>query len=127
MSETGRSAADRVTVTHPSRQRPRVRPAPLTRQIDEQTGLGEVYISSLIRSQLRLGLAVLAVSLGVLASLPLVFHLLPWVAEIRVLGIPLPWLILGVVVYPALLGAAWFYAHNAERVERDFVDLLDDR
>ena len=41
-------------------------------------------------------------------------------------GLTLPWLILGLVVYPALLGAAWFYAHNAERVERDFVDLLDD-
>ncbi|QDO88771.1 hypothetical protein FNH13_10910 [Ornithinimicrobium ciconiae] len=119
--------SERVTVTHPSRARPRVRPAPLTREIDEQTGLGEVYISSLIRSQLRLSLVVLAVSLGVLASLPLVFHLLPHVAEIRVLGITLPWLILGAVVYPALLGAAWFYARNAERIERDFVDLLDHR
>ena len=115
---------ERVTVTHPSRSRPRVRPAPLTREIDEQTGLGEVYISSLIRSQLRLSLIVLAVSLGVLASLPLLFHLVPHVTEIRVLGITLPWLILGAVVYPALLGAAWFYARNAERVERDFVDLV---
>nr|WP_281497279.1 hypothetical protein [Ornithinimicrobium sp. F0845] len=104
-----------------------MRPAPLTREIDEQTGLGEVYISSLIRSQLRLALAVLTVSLGVLATLPLVFHLFPEVAAVEVLGITLPWLVLGVVVYPAILGAAWFYAHNAERVERDFVDLLDDR
>lgn len=116
-----------MTVTHPSRQRPRMRPAPLTREIDDQTGLGEVYISSLIRSQLRLALAVLTVSLGVLAALPLVFHLFPEVAAVQVLGITLPWLVLGVVVYPAILGAAWFYAHNAERVERDFVDLLDDR
>lgn len=103
-----------------------MRPAPLTREIDEQTGLGEVYIFSLIRSQLRLGLAVLTVSLGVLAALPLFFHLFPEVSQIRVFGLTLPWLILGLVVYPALLGAAWFYAHNAERVERDFVDLLDD-
>lgn len=119
--------SERVTVTHPSRQRPRVRPAPLLREIDQQTGLGEVYISSLIRSQLRLSLAVIAVSLGVLAALPLVFHLFPEVAAIEVFGLTLPWLILGVVVYPALLGAAWFYAYNAERVERDFVDLVDRR
>lgn len=127
MTEGGRPAGERVTVTHPSRARPRMRPAPLTREIDEQTGLGEVYITSLIRSQLRLGVAVLAVSLGVLAGLPMFFHLFPEVAQVRVLGMTLPWLILGVVVYPALLGAAWFYARNAERVERDFVDLLDQR
>lgn len=127
MSEPDRAAGPRVTITHPSRQRPRIRRASLTREIDQQTGLGEVYISSLVRSQLRLGLAVLGVSLGVLATLPLVFHLFPQVAAVRVLGITLPWLILGVVVYPAILGAAWFYAYNAERVERDFVDLLDDR
>ncbi|WP_109471368.1 hypothetical protein [Ornithinimicrobium cavernae] len=118
---------ERVTVTHPSRQRPRMRPTPLTREIDQQTGLGEVYLSSLIRSQLRLSLAVLAVSLGVLAALPLFFRLFPEVTGISVFGITLPWLVLGAVVYPALLGAAWFYARNAERVERDFVDLLDRR
>lgn len=119
--------SERVTVTHPSRLRPRVRPASAAREIDEQTELGEVYISSLIRSQLRLGVSVLVVSLGVLASLPLVFRLFPDITAITVFGITLPWVILGVVVYPALIGAAWFYAHHAERVERDFVDLLDRR
>lgn len=118
---------ERVEVTHPSRGRPRMRPSSLTREIDEQTELGEVYISSLIRSQLRLGLAVLTVALGVLAALPLVFRMFPDVAAISVFGITLPWLILGFVVYPALLGAAWFYASNAERIERDFVDILDQR
>ncbi len=118
---------ERVRVTHPRRERPRMRPTPLAREIDQQTGLGEVYLSSLIRSQLRLSLAVLVVSLGVLAALPLLFRAVPWLTGVSVLGITLPWLILGVVVYPALLGAAWFYAHHAERVERDFVDLLNRR
>lgn len=117
---------ERVRVTHPSRGRPRVRRSPLIREIDEQTGLGEVYVSSLVRSQLRLSLMVIAVVLGVLASLPLVFYALPEVADIRVLGITLPWVILGAVVYPALFGAAWFYAYSAERVERDFVELIDE-
>ncbi|WP_238146701.1 hypothetical protein [Ornithinimicrobium murale] len=116
-----------MTVTHPSRLRPRMRPASLTHEIDEQTELGEVYISSLIRSQLRLALAVLTVALGVLAALPLVFRVFPEITAISVLGITLPWLILGVVVYPAFLGAAWFYASNAERIERDFADILNRR
>lgn len=119
--------SERVTVTHPSRRRPRVRPASLTHEIDEQTELGAVYISSLIRSQLRLAVAVLTVALGVLAALPLLFRVVPDLTAITVFGITLPWLILGVVVYPAFLGAAWFYASNAERIERDFVDILDRR
>lgn len=119
--------SERVEVTHPSRRRPRVRPTSLTHEIDEQTELGEVYISSLIRSQLRLALAVLTVALGVLAALPLVFRAFPDIAAISVFGLTLPWLILGLVVYPALLGAAWFYASNAERIERDFVDILHRR
>ena len=119
--------SERVTVTHPRRSRPRVRPATVRTEIDEQTGLGVVYITSLVRSQLRLGVAVLAVSLGVLALLPLVFHLFPASTAVQVFGIALPWVLLGVVVYPALLAAAWFYVRNAERVERDFVDLVDRR
>lgn len=118
---------ERVTVTHPRRSRPRVRPMAATAEIDEQTGLGEVYITSLVRSQFRLSLAVVVVSLGLLALLPLVFHLLPGSTEVEVLGIGLPWILLGAVVYPVLVVTAWFYVRNAERVERDFVDLLHRR
>lgn len=117
----------RVRITHPSRERPRVRATVIATEIDEQTGLGEVYVRSLIRSQLRLSVGVAGVALGVLALLPLVFHLLPVSNEIQVLGITLPWLVLGFVVYPALLAAAVFYVYGAERVERDFVDLVDRR
>lgn len=118
---------ERIRITHPSRGRPRVRRTVITTEIDEQTGLGDVYVRSLIRSQLRLGIGVAAISLGVLALLPLLFHLVPVTNDIAVLGITLPWLILGAVVYPALLAAAVFYVYGAERVERDFVNLLDDR
>lgn len=117
--------SERVTVTHPRRGRPRMRPATVSSEIDEQTGLGEVYITSLVRSQLRLGVAVLAVSLGVLALLPLVFHLFPVSTTVQLFGVALPWVLLGAVVYPALVAAAWFYVRNAERVERDFVDLVN--
>jgi hypothetical protein len=103
------------------------RPAnrPPGREIDEQTDLGDVYMRSLLRSQLRLGLAVLAVVGGVLGSLPVVFALEPRLADIRVLGVPLPWLLVGVAVYPLMLAAAWWLVRGAERNERDFTQIVE--
>lgn len=117
----------RVTITGPRRHRPRARPRTVTTDIDEQTRLGEVYMRSLLRAQLRLGIAVAGAVLGVLALLPLLFHLAPRVTEFAVLGVPLPWVLLGVVVYPVMGGAAWFYVRHAERVEREFTDLVNRR
>jgi hypothetical protein len=115
----------RVTVTGPRRRRTRARPRTVGTDIDQQTRLGEVYMRSLLRAQLRLGVASAGIVLGLLAVLPLLFHLAPRVSEIVVLGIPLPWVVLGVAVYPAMVGAAWFYVRNAERVEREFTDLVN--
>ena len=44
----------------------------------------------------------------------------------RVLGVPLPWLLLGVVVYPFLVLLGWLYVRRAERNERDFADLVGE-
>jgi hypothetical protein len=43
---------------------------------------------------------------------------------VHLLGLPLPWLLLGVLVYPALVLAAWLYVRQAERNERDFSELV---
>lgn len=120
-------AARRVVVTRPAAHRLRgPRPTPL-REIDEQTGVGAVYMRSLMRAQLRLAVLTLLVVLGTLAALPLVFLLAPAVREVTLLGIPVPWVVLGVLVYPLLLAAGGYYVRQAERTERDFADLLDDR
>jgi hypothetical protein len=42
-----------------------------------------------------------------------------------VVGVPLPWLLLGGLVYPALVALGWFYVRQAERVEREFSDLVE--
>ena len=42
-------------------------------------------------------LVALGLTVGVL---PLVFHLFPHLSEVRVAGMPVPWLLLGVLVYP---------------------------
>jgi hypothetical protein len=106
-------------------ERPPYRPA--TGEIDEQTEVGELYVSALLRAQLRPALAVLA-GLGLaLGGLPLLFSLLPRVFDLRVGPMPLPWLLLGVLVYPLLMAAAWWHVRAAERVERDFTDILRRR
>ncbi|CAN5655914.1 hypothetical protein BH11ACT8_BH11ACT8_23150 [soil metagenome] len=121
MSDAGRP--ERVRVTGPDR---RARPGTRAGDIDEETPLGGVYLGSLLREQLALAarvLGVLALSVG---SLPLVFHLAPGLAEVRLLGVPLPWLVLGFLVYPWLLLLGWHYVRRAERNERDFAELISE-
>jgi hypothetical protein len=118
----------RVRVTSPRvRAAPRPPLRPPTRDIDEQTGVGEVYMRSLMRVQLRRGLRVLgAVVLG-LVAVPLVFAVAPGAAQLRPLGVPLPWLLLGVVVHPLVAAAGWWHVRLAERTESEFTDLLAER
>lgn len=115
----------RVRVTGPARRRT---PAPATRarEIDAGTRLGVVFMRSLLREQLRLALGVLAaLGLGV-GLLPLLFHLVPGLAQHHVLGVPLPWLLLGVLVYPYLVLLGWIYVRRAEANERDFAALVEE-
>jgi hypothetical protein len=66
--------------------------------------------------------AVVAVGLGLL---PMLFVVAPNVARVTVLGIRLPWLLLGVVAYPFLVVVGWIYTRMAERNERDFAELVE--
>lgn len=122
MSEQGPT---RVRVTGPPRRPTGRRAMPPRRQIDDETQLGEIYLGSLLREQLRLaGLALLALLVAV-GSLPAVFFLAPGLAEIRWFGVPIPWLLLGVAVYPFLALVGWRYVRAAERNEADFADLVE--
>ena len=114
----------RVRVTGPPRRRT---PTARTRDIDAETRLGGMYMGSLLREQLRLALRVLGLlGLGV-GLLPLLFHLAPGLGGVRVLGLPVGLLLLGVVAYPFLFGLGWFYVRRAERNEQDFADLMAER
>ena len=44
---------------------------------------------------------------------------------ITVLGLPFPWLVLGVAVYPAAWFLARWYTRQAERIEQDFAEVVD--
>jgi hypothetical protein len=115
----------RVRVTSPRTSAPRPRRVTVAREIDAQTDVGEVYMRSLLKSQLRLALLVIAALAVLLGGLPALFVLAPDIRELQVLGLPLPWLLLGGLVYPVLIGLGWFYVRQAERTERDFTELVD--
>lgn len=115
----------RVAVTSPrtaAARRPRY---PATREIDEQTHLGEVYMRSLLRTQFRLALFVCTVLACVVGGLPLLFLVSPELGDVRLMGIPLPWAILAALIYPAFVIGAWLYVRQAERNERHFADLVE--
>ena len=92
-----------------------------TAEIDEETELGDVYMRSLMGAQLRLGLVVCLTVCGALALLPILFELFPAVGAASLLGLRLPWLLLGVVVFPTLVAGGWVYVRRAEGNERRFV------
>ena len=120
MSEPPRP--ERVRVAGPPRRRT---PSARTRDIDAETRLGGMYMGSLLREQLRLALGTLGTLAITVGLLPLLFHLAPGLGTLRVLGLPLGWLLLGVLVYPLLVLLGWVYVRRAERNERHFADLMD--
>ena len=114
----------RVRVTGPPRRRADVVRSAGTREIDAETALGEVFMRSLLREQLALAARV-QVALGLTVGLlPLLFHLVPSLGDVRVGPVPLAWLLLAALTYPWLVLLGWFYVRRAEHNERDFADLV---
>jgi hypothetical protein len=62
-----------------------------------------------------------------LGALPLAFRLAPSLARAELLGVPLAWLLLGVVAYPLLVVLAVVYVRRAERNEAAFRELAGAR
>lgn len=114
----------RVRITSPrTGARPHVRRT-TREEIDQSTAVGEVYIRSLMRTQFRSALRTLLILMVTVGALPAAFAFIDGFAELRVAGVPLAWLVLGVGVYPGLLLLGWLYVRRAERTERAFVRLV---
>lgn len=122
MSEVPR----RVRIVSPrSRAAPARARRPASSDIDELTSIGEVYMRSLVLTQGRLAVAVCLIFAVLLGGLPLLLVSEPGLATTSVLGVPLPWLLLGVLVHPVLIAVAWLYVRRAERNEEDFAELVE--
>lgn len=123
----GEQRPRREVVTGPRRDVRRQRPRSAVDDIDQQTRVGRVYVRALMRTQLLLGLATVALVVVPLAALPLLFGLVPGVRALQVGPIPLWWVLLGFLVYPAILAVGWWYVRAAERNEAQFTDLVEGR
>jgi hypothetical protein len=124
-------------VTHPVQRPRRVRVVLAERrgsrrlvrtraEVEEQTEVGEVMLQGLVRAQLGLSLRLAALVVLLLGVLPLLFAAVPALGAVGVLGVRLPWLLLGVLAYPFLWAVGWAHTRLAERTEQDFADLLED-
>jgi hypothetical protein len=119
-------APDRVRIVLAERRSP-TRAVGTVAEIEAQTETGELLLSNLMRSQLTLALRLAAVAVLVLGVLPVVFLTMPAMSDAApVLGIGLPWLLLGVLSFPFLLVLGWLYTRHAERNELDFADDVED-
>lgn len=126
-----RARKRRVTVAHPRTlaaiggQPPAAAHGPAADDLGRQTPLGDVYLRSLMRAQLRLGLAVAGTLAAVLGGLPLLFLAVPALRNGTAAGIPTSWLIIAVAVHPVILTLAYICLRHAGRNERDFADMVE--
>ena len=117
---------ERVRVTSPWTDRPRVRPRPTAAsEIDAQSEVGEIYVRTLLRAQLRLAVGILVTLALTIGALPLLFVLAPGLTERHVLGMPVSWGLLAFGCYPVLVFLAWRYVRLAERNERAFAAVVE--
>lgn len=117
----------RVRVTRTPRQSRHEGTRTVRDEIAGTSGLGTTYVSSLMRAQLQLTLGVLALGTLTLGALPLFFALVPTTRAVAVLGLPVLWIVLGLLVYPAVVLVARWYTRTSERIEADFTDVVSHR
>jgi hypothetical protein len=104
------------------------RPAdPARADLAEQTPVGEALVKGLVRAQLALALRLSLVVVIGLGALPLLFTVAPDVARIKLVGVNLPWVLLGMLSFPFLFGVGWAYTRWAERNEQDFTAVIRRR
>ncbi len=98
----------------------------MAREMAEQSEVGQLFVESLIRSQLRLALVVAGGFLVILIGIPVLLAVFPDINGVTILTVPIPWLLLGLGIYPLVIGCAVLYVRSASRNERHFQDLVDD-
>ena len=93
----------------------------------EESDAGQLFVRSLIRSQLRLALVVGLGFLLILLAFPLMLGLVPGLADTTIAGLPFDWVLLGAGIYPVIGLSAWLYVRTAARNEARYRDLAGDK
>lgn len=94
-------------------------------ELQEQTEVGDALVRGLVRAQLGLALRLGALVLGTLTALACLDEVFPALGTVTVFGVRPDWLILGLLVYPAMYGVGRLYIRLAEQGERDFIRIVD--
>jgi fatty acid desaturase len=111
---------ERIRVVHPRTDAAARVAVPVTPSGPE---VDDVSIRSLIRGQARIAALVTAATAILLGGLATLGAFWPASGRTRLV----PWLVLGVLVYPLLLALAWFAVRQSERNEDAFRDVTTRR
>jgi membrane protein YdbS with pleckstrin-like domain len=95
-------------------------------ELEDQTSVGEVLVRQLVRVQLILSIRLMLLTAIVLVGIPLMFLLIPSLSTVTILNLRLPWLLLGLVIYPFFIAVAWSYNRSADRNEQDFAEMVEN-
>ena len=101
--------------------------SPVSDDLYQPDAYGRELLTSLMRAQAGVSLAVLVPAISLLALYPLLAVLLPSLAAYEVHGLPLTLIILGGGIYPPLVLLGYWYVRRAERLEQRFVELLKEQ
>jgi len=116
----------RVTAPHAGSPGASARAHPHAGREAPTSDIAGVYVRSLIRSQLRLGI-VFAVGFAVATALfVLAIALVPQLDTTFVIGVPLSWLLLGAGVYPLAITVGALYVRAASRNEARYRSLVEE-
>jgi hypothetical protein len=117
----------RVVVRHPRADaaQPSRQERPAIREMDEQSVAGDVLVQSLIRAQLGLAFAVLALFAIVFGMLGASLVLTHGFHGAQLFGIPVTWILLGPPSFATIAALGWLYRRQADRNEQDFIDVVE--
>ncbi len=116
----------RVRVVLSQRKGTPSRPVRTVVDVQELTQVGELLSTSLIRSQLSLALRIGGIAAIALGAWPAIFILFPVLGRAELFGLRLPWLLLGVLAYPFMLGLGYLHSRSAEKLEQVFADHIQN-
>ncbi len=88
---------------------------------------GRELLTSLMRAQAGVSLAVLLPAISLLAIYPLLAVLVPGLVNFEVWGLPFTLIVLGGGIYPPLVLLGYWYVRRAERLEQRFIELLKEQ
>ncbi len=93
-------------------------------ELAEATAHGDVYLRRLVRAQLALSISALVAFIGLLGALPLLLILVPHLASVSIVHIPLPLLLVAVPLFPLFVAIGWTYQRRADALDEAFRELV---